>query len=387
MVVPQMSYSTVLLLALLLIIGDQTSELPNSCKIAENDGKNSLEAIAANITEGESECIIIKQNYYLNKHVTFSGLDFLFINGTSDSNTIINCSMSTNAGITLEKITNVTLNHLTLISCGAQFPQRKDQTYSSALRLTNCSDVNIEYLVITESKGIGLTILSHVGGRLLVVWSNFTMNRLPSELKKNISGGGGVYIAEFQHDSNQSVSFEFKHCRFGRNTAHTRYFSSFYSDEFGQGRTGYGQGGGMFLAIENDIIHSSVNLHITDCTYTENEAFRGAGLSTKIGRSRYLSAITRIEITIENSVFTSNGCSKNKNTRIGGGAHLSYNSLSITTAEGIRYTIKNVEFVENCAELGGGIYILSTRFNSTDNKILFDNCNFEKNRAHTGLGN
>ena len=248
----------------------------------------------------------------------------------------------------------------------------------------DCSDVNIEYLVIMESKGIGLTILSHVGGRLLVVWSNFTMNKLPPELEKEVLGGGGVYIAGFQHDSNQSVSFEFKHCHFGRNTAHTRYFSSFYSDEFGQDRTGYGQGGGMFLAIENDIVHSSVNLHITDCTYTENEAFLGAGLSTKIGRLRHLTAITRVEITIENSIFTSNGCSKSNNTRIGGGAHMSYNSLSITTEEGIKYTLNNVEFVENCAELGGGVYILSTRFNSTDNLMVFNNCKFEKNRAHTG---
>ena len=356
------------------------------CRSAENDCKESLEEIAANTTEGTNVCIDIKKDHlYLNETIIFSGLNSLLISGNPNLSTVIDCSRSTsNAGITLDNIANLTLKNLTLASCGAQFSLRNKQ-YSSALRLTNCSDMNMEYLAITESRGIGLTIQSHTGGRFFVTWSNFTENRLPSELEEeNVSGGGGVYIGEFLHNSNLSVSFEFEHCRFERNVAHTRHFKSFYSTQFGQERTGYGQGGGMFLAIENDIVYSSVKIHLMNCIFTENEAFFGGGLSIKIGRENIPSAITKVEILIENSKFEFNGCTNSNNTRIGGGAHLSYISLKITTSDGIKYTFYNVEFTKNCAELGGGMFILSTRYNSTDNLIMFDNCKFEKNEAHTG---
>ena len=363
-----------------------TYQIP--CESAEHDCKESLEAIAANITEREDVHIDIKKpDLYLNENVTFNLLNSLIISGNPDSKTTINCTeSSTNAGITLEKIANLTLKNLTLISCGAHFSLR-NKTYSSALRLLNCRDVNIEYLVITKSKGIGLTIHGHKEGRLCVAWSNFTNNRLlaSEHNKSDVRGGGGVYIGEFLSDSNLSLIFEFEHCRFERNIAHTKYFHSYYSDEFGQERTGYGQGGGVFLAIENDIIHSSVSVHFMNCMYTKNEAFLGGGLSTKLGRTKIQSDITKVEITIENSKFESNGCSDDDNyTRIGGGAYLSYNSLRMTTNDGIQYRFHNVEFTENCAELGGGAFILSSRYNSSDNKILFNNCKFENNKAHTG---
>ena len=381
-------YITLLVIFLLNVEPGLTLTYQIPCTSAEDDCKESLETIAANITEREDVHIDIKKHHlYLNENVTFNQLKSLIISGNPDSKTIINCTeSSTNAGITLEKISNLTLKNLTLISCGAHFSLR-NKTYSSALRLLNCSDVNIEYLVATESKGTGLTIHGHTGGKLFVAWSNFTNNRLlASELNdSDVLGGGGVYIGEFLSNSSQSLIFEFEHCQFERNVAHTRYFKSYYSDEFGQGRSGYGQGGGVFLAIENDIIHSSVSVHFRNCTYTENEAFLGGGLSTKIGRVKNESDITQVNITIENSKFEANGCSDGNNyTRIGGGAHLSYNSLKTTTNDGIQYKFHNVKFTKNCAELGGGVFMRSSRYNSSDNSILFDNCKFENNKAHTG---
>ena len=278
------------------------------CKSVNSDCKESLGEIADNITEGANVCINIKKDrLYLNESVTFRRLNSLLISGNPNSSTVIDCSLSaSNAGITLEKITNITLKNLTLKSCGAWSSARKNKTYISALRLMNCNDVNMEYLAITESKGIGLTVQSHEGGRFFVAWSNFTNSRLPSELQeKDFLGGGGVYIGEFLHDSNLSVLFEFQHCRFEKNVAHTRYFNSYYSDEFGRERDGYGQGGGMFLAIENNTTHSSGTVHITECIFIENEAFRGGGISTKIGRAGNSSVITEVEITIENSIINS----------------------------------------------------------------------------------
>ena len=68
------------------------------------------------------------QTRYSNNSVTFSGLNSLLISGNPDSNTVIDCSLSTiDAGITLEKIANLTLKNLTLTSCGLEHSFLKEK--------------------------------------------------------------------------------------------------------------------------------------------------------------------------------------------------------------------------------------------------------------------
>ena len=123
------------------------------------------------------------------------------------------------------------------------------------------------------------------------------------------------------------------------------------------------------------------------CTFTKNKAFLGGGLSIKIGRGGVQLTIPKTIITIKNSWFELNGCSNEEEevkTRIGGGAHLSYNLIKSLNSTGNEYNLWNVSFIENCAEHGGGVYFFSHRHDSSNNSLLFDNCMFERNRAHTG---
>ena len=346
-----------------------------------------LGTIAAELSENDTTvCIDIEiPSLHLTQNVRFSQLDTLEINGDPSSSTVINCTGSDdgNTGIIFTEIKNIALSNLTLISCGSISQVRK-KWYSSALRVHSCGNLTFTNLVVTKSRGIGLMILNHLLGTVHIASSNFIDNRI---FEHNIYGGGGVYVGEFEHNSSLPVQFKFEHCAFERNVAHTRYYHSYYTDEFGSPRTGYGQGGGVFLAFERNIIQGNVTVIFSHCTFKDNEAFFGAGLSVKIGVGRTELIITKIVVIVENSVFELNGCNKTINNqwhaRIGGGVYINYYSMKSLDNSGSEYHFRNVNFTKNCAELGGGVYFFSFR-QATNNSLEFEHCKFEKNRAHIG---
>ena len=264
------------------------------CDPQNSDCKDSLEAIAANYKVAEGVDVIIKiekHQVHLNQNVSFSQLNSLNISGYP---TTINCSMSLDeAGITIDSVRNLAINDLTLISCGSRFIIER-HTYSSALTLKNCSGVNMYNLVISSSEGIGLTIYQHWSRSVYIARSNFTGNKLSGNPNKDkVRSGGGVYIGDFVDNSNHPIAFHFELCHFVRNVARTEYYQEFYTDEYGKQRSGNGHGGGAYVAVESDIIHSHVKVLFSECTFTENRAFLGGGLAIKIGRRDTLSTITR----------------------------------------------------------------------------------------------
>ena len=237
-------------------------------------------------------------------------------------------------------------------------------------------------LLITKSKGIGLTIINHQEGTINVSGSNFTKNKIPRKFEGRTYGGGGIFI-EYHRNYNVTgeTALNFDHCVFDKNIAYTRLYQSLYRNEFGEERTGHGRGGGVFLDFESSTVQqSSLILSFSHCTFTKNQAFLGGGFSMKIGRGRIHRTDTKIIAIVSNSVFDSNGCNS---TRLGGGIHLAYN-LNFKSV-GIYCKLQNVNFTNNCAELGGGLFFFSQMWTSSSNhSLIFDNCTFEGNRAHIG---
>ena len=346
-----------------------------------------LRTIAAELNVNDTVRIDIEISHlYLTKNVSFNKLNSLTINRDPSSLTTINCTGSDgDTGIIFTGIMNITLSNLELISCGSKSQVRK-KWYSSALTVQSCGDLHFTNLIVSKSQGIGLMILNHLKGKVHVVLSNFKDNRISQH---EIYGGGGVYIGEFEHNSPLSVQFEFEHCIFERNVAHTRHYHRYYTDEFGNSQTGHGQGGGVFLAFERNITQGDVRVFFSHCTFTENQAFLGGGLSVKIGAGTTPIIITKIIMTVENSVFKLNGCNKTMNNqwhaRLGGGVSLSYYSIkSPNSFNGSEYHFRNVNFTGNCADLGGGVYFFSFRQASSNNLLQFESCKFKKNEAHIG---
>ena len=357
------------------------------CRItSEHRSIKPLESISANLTKDENVSISIEIPFLsLTKNISFNDLQSVTINGDHNSAVIINCTHSTvNSGITFKSVKSITLTRLRLRYCGSLVIM-KNRNYSSALTLRYCKTVEIRYSIIEKSRGIGLTILNHRNGTINIFESNFTRNKIPHEFKKDkIYGGGGVYVySGFNWNSSLSISIKFERCHFSRNVAYTRVYRSFYTDEFGEDRSGYGRGGGVYLAFEkNTITRSCVHVWFLHCMFKRNQAFLGGGLSVSIGGGRNHRINANITTIVEHSVFDSNGCDK-YTARIGGGVHLSYN-LHFTSASMV-YKLQNVKFIRNRAELGGGIFFFSNIWtNPNKHLLIFETCRFEYNRAHTG---
>ena len=141
-------------------------------------------------------------------------------------------------------------------------------------------------------------------------------------------------------------------------------------------------------ALLNDVGGlTNVNVSFFDCKFIRNNAFLGGGLSVKIYSNHALTS--NIHIIITDSMFEENGCNKHR-AGFGGGAHLTLHTPLHTNSHIFdgRYSLKNVLFKGNCAELGGGVYHFSNRQdikNEQDsNHMVFENCTFQGNRAHMG---
>ena len=373
-----------LVLTLLISLGYEKTSASHY-NLSEDSNGETLKLIAANSTQGQDIRIDISiphDNILLNDSISFNDLYSLSINGDPNSATTIDCTDL--AGIIIEHVTNIVLNNLHLRHCGSLFLMR-NRNYSSALRIDKCNNISITNLVITRSSGIGLTILHHQNGKVHIISSNFTENKLIGEYNGDISGGGGVYIGEFQHCLCSLVSFVFEHCIFANNVAHTRNYYAFYTDEFGEAQGGHGRGGGAYVTFEGNMDYNSalINVSFTRCIFRKNLAFLGGGLSVQLENGKNLSIETRIKVTVENSVFDSNGWDavKKGNVRLGGGLHLSYDSAS---GHGNELKIQNVNFMNNSAEHGGGIFLFTGSQNFKGCSLLFDNCTFHHNQAHTG---
>ena len=352
---------------------------------SDSNGNGSLESVAAGLKKKVVRIDIKVPYLLLAKNITFNNFTSLIVNGDSNFRTIINCTKLNlshgGSGITFNNIRNLTLSSLTVTHCGSLFPLRR-KNFSSALTVSYCIEVSIRKLVITKSHGIALTIIYH-RGNLSLIGLNLTDNMMTKEaIQQNIYGGGGIYISNFLRKFSLSVSYEFKNCIFANNTAHTRRYFSFYTNEFGEDRSGYGRGGGVFIEFGSVMKSSKFNIFFTYCMFKNNQAFFGGGLSIQIGTKKSQNLNSTIKVKVKNSIFESNGC---ENTKIGGGAHITYNSLNRFNKTRNKYTFQNVLFSENCAELGGGVIFQSHIWKySSKNSLLFDNCTFEKNRAHIG---
>ena len=352
----------------------------------------SLEEIASNVENQQLLDVQINirtPEIVLYTRITFANLSNVNINGESVNTTIVCCGGSIDksndgAGIVLHNITDtVTLNNLTLLHCGSKIVQR-NKIYSSALTLVHCENMEFNQINITQSDGIGLMMIDNTGGNVSIKSSSFTGNKLLQE-DSSIFGGGGMYIqiVNHQNSSDHLPTIHIVKCTFENNTSRSNRYQHLYTNSFGNTKEGYGRGGGVSLDINTN---GSVHVSFVDCTFIGNEAFIGGGLSVNVrGQKNYNKE--NIIVQIVDSLFKLNGCNHTKYTYFGGGIRLTIQKVSF--AFGSVFLIKNVSFIQNCAELGGGLYFLSdhsrqTRQVSSNNSVSIDNCTFAKNQAHMG---
>ena len=375
-----------------------------TCDHSSNaDCRNETLGMIADDIGGQSDVHIniLTPQLQLNEDINFTGLHSLTITGKLDTQTSIICSTSQNvsASVVLRNISgSVELRNLNLTFCGSKVDTEFDSNiYISALTIIQCRNVELNDITIERSEGIGLMIVNHLGGEVSIESAIFRQNRLHSDYFNSytsVYGGGGVYVMfrniQEQPYSPNGMIFQFQNCTFENNTANTSHYHHLYTNVHGKARKGYGRGGGVYVLLSSGLRNVSVSF--CDCTFTGNRAFIGSGLAVRIYGEKS-KPTADIQITVKDSNFRTNGCNdnKNKNPGLGGGAHLTFAShLRKSYIFNSHYIIKNVQFMENCAELGGGVnHISGKQLQNFDddhgsNSIIFDNCSFEGNAAHVG---
>ena len=347
-----------------------------------NCSSPSLEQIARNIAENSLDHvnIMIKTvQLQLRANITFSSFESLTISGDPDLNTTISCQGGNLAGLVFSDLATLTIRKLTVMHCGALL-----NTYSSAVAILQGRDVTVESLVVLKSKGIGLMISDHQGGTVRIESSNFIENNLPLDNPSysDMSGGGGVYVGDFEQAPSNSISMIFTNCTFKENIAHTERYGFVYTDDLGQPVTGHGLGGGAAILFNKRL--TNIDVLFSNCTFTENEAFKGGGLAIDIGGEN--SVTINITVRVEASVFEENGCGPSNSTVSGGGMHVNFASQRRANIELNHVFIHDTSFKHNCAHFGGGLYFYSDieRSVNQSNTIIVEECTFEGNSAHTG---
>ena len=168
----------------------------------------SLETIAAVVKDYSQTDIQINvriPQLKLIADVKFTNLNSLTIIGVPNMTSII-CMASgsvSSVGMALRNISTVMLQSLNLILCGSLTKDAyklETTTYSSALVIVQCKNVELSRVVIAKSKGIGMTLLGSQGGRVNILSTVFKENKLPQEYQaESIMGGGGVFIVLYQY--------------------------------------------------------------------------------------------------------------------------------------------------------------------------------------------
>ena len=108
----------------------------------------------------------------LNDEINFTGLHSLTITGKLDTQTSIICTTSQNAssGVVLRNSSeSVELHNLNLTFCGSKVDTEFDSNiYISALTIKQCRNVKLNNITIERSRGTGLMIVNHLGGKVNV---------------------------------------------------------------------------------------------------------------------------------------------------------------------------------------------------------------------------
>ena len=301
----------------------------------------------------------------LNKTVILSWVNNIDVH--SYVHTELSCSGQGEAGIVLKYIWKLKLSNLTIKNCGVltSVDPDEDLNIKAGLIVQNSADITITGLNITNSPGTGLAMFYN-NGSIQIESSVFKRNGYDQT-----TGGNGVYIetSPSSHVVNDAITeYNIKDCHFHNNTAATG------RDIKIQGFSRFDKGGGLCLYIRGS---ENINTIISNTSFIGNKAERvGGGLFIIYkGKSSHNSA------KIVNCLFVSN------NATYGGASFSVYlhsrgKQNLIITPRNCSYLFRNVTFIGNSANSGGGSSIFSTSTETSKPIVKFENCAW---RLNSGL--
>ena len=325
-------------------------------------------------------------HYVLEKVVKVSNSNFIAIEGHP---TVILCTDSGPNGIHVSHVINLKLVAITIRSCKGIFQvytikTKTSQTihFATSVFIENSTNITLEMVGITESRGSGLTMINNGGSNELrdsAFYSNYQANS-----SDFLSGGAGVQIelsscgyglyygkekcqdSNFEHLLDRS-EYTITNCRFFNNVRDSKLNKNIHQYSSWVG------GGGLSVVMSGDSHDHKIK--IIESNFTQNSATWGGGLYVAINGHA-----TNFMVEIKSCVFKKNLCNENA----GGGANMGFlfkhNQHSLNNSIAFR----DCDFVGNKAFYGGGVSFFSSRSTVKTNQVSFDNCHWTENKAAFG---
>ena len=274
-----------------------TSCYSSSCSILRDQSSTICSLTCCNSTCYHHVNIIFEPgDHVLSETYKITDLNSVRFSSIDNEPATIKCNINdkSDSGIAFIKVNNLTIEYLNIIGCGmkhvstSQFKVGGFVMFQSALFIQNSTDVTIKHTNISDSDGIGLSIID-TNGTVNIVDSVFSNNQLTSSEKNiNVTGGGGLYV-EFTKCSpgiancsttdnlyNKNSSYNIVNCNFTRNNATYSLQSSgsynFAADTYDT----FGDGGGLAVWLFGKAYNNSIQIISTK--FISNVAKNGGGL-------------------------------------------------------------------------------------------------------------
>ena len=311
------------------------------------------------------------------------GAQNVAITGSGDEEVTVECEQG--AGLALINSANVSISQLTLTGCGLfnKHVQSQRPSYSSALLFSDCSDVAIINVSISNSTGVG-TIMQDSSGVVQIRNSVYTSNN---------GNVGGILITQ---SVDSPVLYLITGCLFENNTAKGRglvYSNSPYPSTLFPSR-----GGGLMVSLDPSSslfldscsfisntaqyggsvyleLSGTATVNITDCSFENTTAYTGSALyitsCAQLPRKTFPSCVMLSNVEFYNC---SVGFHKNSVTGIGAvysnGVPLclsqeviftnnSGTALAMSGAPAIVVSNSTVDFTSNSGHNGGALALLN----------------------------
>ena len=342
-----------------------------------------LEAALNNTAFDSVTVQVLSSTLNLSQQVVLENFTAFSLRGSEDGGTLITCSSSPGAqpGLVFVGLDNVVLSGVNFTGCGIVRDYPKwNISYMAAIHLHWCKDVTISNLNTAGNCGAGLAIIDPQGGTVSISHSQFSKNRVPVELQSKYYGGAGVCVRETNETGGDPVQLQLFHCVFEHNQATFPYIFTFLN-VLNRPRTGSGRGGGVDIQLRQASWNS---INLSYCTFHNNTAYLGGGLGIQINEDSHHN-----RVLVKNCTFEDNGCVEGNRAGSGGGANFGYHFIE-QPLESVNnsFHIEHSRFRENCADIGGGMTLFTTRSNEREsalsNEFLLDCCEWIENVAHIG---
>ena len=327
---------------------------------------------------------IHKGQYYLKfVNTSFYNMKGIAITGAGYDVTTVECDFGT--GLSFFNTDNLTLANFTLFGGGQIMNSTSVNTTSGgvavfrvALYLSECTNVTIDGLMITNSTGTGMALFD-VTGKVEIIHSLFLYNKpLDSE---DLPGGGGAFIAFTYHKYTRDTLYNVQNCLFDSNTASsgdTRMPIPLPLTSVHQ----FGYGGGLHFMVRGFFRNNSFT--IQDSSFLHNSAVWGGGLSIALFDYSKGNRVTITNVHYEDNYLPYEG-SENTTTATGGGAIRIAILPNLTLEYTTSISIISCVFVSNSALFGGGISFELKKENvASTTSIHIANCTWHNNVGRLG---